>query len=125
MRPSPRRSRRSRAFCWSRCVRALRGLTIAFVVSVAAATLHAQAPDRAHPPQLGPAPQLDLPPIQKRMLSNGIPVWLVESHEVPLAQVNLLVQTGSGDDPAGKFGLASLTAAMLDEGAGSRSSLQI
>ena len=28
---------------------------------------------------------------------------------------------GSGDDPAGKFGVASLTAAMLDEGAGTRS----
>jgi predicted Zn-dependent peptidase len=85
----------------------------------------AQAPDRSHPPDLGPAPQLDLPPIQKHALSNGLPVWVVESHEVPLAQVNLLVQAGSGDDPAGKFGLASLTAAMLDEGAGSRSSLQI
>ena len=32
---------------------------------------------------------------------------------------------GAGDDPAGKFGVASLTAAMLDEGAGSRSALQI
>jgi predicted Zn-dependent peptidase len=89
------------------------------------AIVAAQAPDRSHPPALGPAPQLRLPPIQKRMLANGLPVWVVESHEVPLAQVNLLVQTGSDDDPAGKFGLASLTAAMLDEGAGSRSSLQI
>jgi len=87
--------------------------------------LAAQAPDRSHPPELGPAPQLDLPPIQKRTLSNGMPVWIVESHEVPLAQVNLLVHAGSDDDPAGKFGLASLTAAMLDEGAGSRTSLQL
>jgi hypothetical protein len=31
-------------------------------------------------------------------------VWIVESHEVPLVQVNLVVQAGSGDDPAGKFG---------------------
>jgi zinc protease len=59
------------------------------------------------------------------MLSNGLPVWLIESHEVPLVQVNLVVKTGAGDDPAGKFGVASLTAAMLDEGAGSRTSLQI
>jgi predicted Zn-dependent peptidase len=40
-------------------------------------------------------------------------------------QVNLVVLAGSGDDPAGKFGLASLTAAMLDEGAGARSALEI
>jgi predicted Zn-dependent peptidase len=52
-------------------------------------------------------------------------VWIVETHEVPLVQVNLLIRAGSGDDPAGKFGVASLTAAMLDEGAGTRSSLAI
>ena len=84
-----------------------------------------QRPDRTKPPTLGPAPQLDLPPIQKRTLANGLPVWIIESHEVPLAQVNLVVLAGSGDDPAGKFGVASLTAAMLDEGAGSRSALEI
>ena len=84
-----------------------------------------QGPDRSKVPALGPAPQLTLPPIQKRTLSNGLNVWIVEAHEVPLVQVNLLVQAGSGDDPAGKFGLASLTAAMLDEGAGTRTALQI
>lgn len=84
-----------------------------------------QVPDRSKPPALGLAPQLTLPPIQKRTLSNGLAVWIVEAHKVPLVQVNLLVHAGSGDDPAGKFGVASLTAAMLDEGAGSRSALQI
>ena len=83
------------------------------------------AQDRTRPPQLGPPPQLDLPTIQKRTLSNGLPVWIVEAHEVPVVQVNLVVLAGSGDDPAERFGLASLTAAMLDEGAGSRSALEI
>jgi len=82
-------------------------------------------PDRSAPPALGPAPQVNLPQIQKRMLSNGLPVWLIEAHAVPLVQVNLLIRAGAGDDPAGKFGIASLTAAMLDEGAGSRTALQI
>jgi predicted Zn-dependent peptidase len=40
-------------------------------------------------------------------------------------QVSLIVRAGSGDDPAGKFGAASLTAAMLDEGAGTRTALEI
>ncbi len=82
-------------------------------------------PDRTKPPALAPTPQLDLPAIQKRALSNGLAVWLVESHEVPIVQVNVVVRAGAGDDPAGKFGTASLTAAMLDEGAGSRSALEI
>ena len=81
--------------------------------------------DRSQPPNLGTPPRLALPEIQKHALSNGLPVWLVELHEVPVVQVNLVVLAGSGDDPTGEFGLASLTAAMLDEGAGSRSALQI
>jgi zinc protease len=90
------------------------------------ATLSAQSQaDRSKPPALGAAPQLKLPAIQKRALSNGVPVWVIEAHEVPLAQVTLLLKSGSSDDPSGKFGLASLTAAMLDEGAGSRTALEI
>jgi predicted Zn-dependent peptidase len=83
------------------------------------------APDRSKPPALGAPPRLNLPEIQKRTLSNGLAVWLVESHEVPLVQINLLLKAGAGDDPVGKFGLASLAAAMLDEGAGSRNALDL
>ena len=82
-------------------------------------------PDRTKPPALAPTPQLDLPAIQKRALSNGLAVWLVESHEVPIVQLNVVVRAGAGDDPAGKFGTASLASAMLDEGAGTRSALEI
>ena len=85
----------------------------------------AQPPDRSVPPSSGPAPALKLPAIQKRQLSNGLPVWIVELHEVPVVQVNLLLRSGTANDPAGKYGIASLTAAMLTEGAGTRSSLEI
>jgi predicted Zn-dependent peptidase len=104
-------------------------LALAAIVAAALLTVAAgaqpQRPDRSKPPALGPAPRLELPVIQKRQLSNGLAVWIVEAHEVPLAQVTLLVRAGSGDDPAGRFGVASLTAAMLDEGAGARSALEI
>jgi zinc protease len=95
------------------------------IVLASATVLAQQAPDRSHPPQPGPAPELRLPQIQKRQLSNGLPVWIVELHEVPVAQVNLLIQSGSADDPPRRYGLASMTASMLDEGAGSRSALQL
>jgi zinc protease len=84
-----------------------------------------QAPDRSRPPQPGPPPALNLPQIQKRQLANGLPVWIVELHKVPVAQINLVVLSGTAQDPPGKFGIASLTAAMLEEGAGSRSALEI
>lgn len=91
-----------------------------------AGALHAQqAPDRTSAPRPGPAPSLKLPAIQKQTLSNGLPVWIVELHDVPVAHVTLAVRAGSGADPAKKFGLANLTSEMLDEGAGGRDALQI
>jgi zinc protease len=102
-------------------VAALALATLLVVPALAAA----QAPDRSAPPPLGPAPELRLPPIERAALSNGLPVWLVESHEVPLVQVTLAVRAGAGDDPDGLPGVASLAAAMLDEGAGARSALDI
>ena len=103
----------------------IRALVSFAVVLVAASVLSAQAPDRSHPPQPGPLPPLRLPAIQKLKLSNGVPVWIVELHEVPVAQINLVVFSGTANDPPGKYGVASLTAAMLEEGAGSRSALEI
>ncbi|OFW29515.1 MAG: hypothetical protein A3H97_01150 [Acidobacteria bacterium RIFCSPLOWO2_02_FULL_65_29] len=98
----------------------------AFVLLLAGtAGVSAQAPDRSKPPASGAAPALKLPAIQKRQLTNGLPVWMVELHEVPVVQVNLLVLGGSADDPARKYGVASLMASMLAEGAASRSSLEI
>jgi len=101
-------------------------LAVAFIIiSVASVLLGAQAPDRGKAPGLGAPPTLHLPAIQKRQLSNGLPVWMVELHEVPVAQVNLVVLSGAATDPRGKFGVTSLMTAMLEEGAGSRSSLEI
>ncbi len=88
-------------------------------------TAKQQAPDRSVAPKPGPPPALKLPPIEKRTLSNGLPVWIVELHKVPVVHVSLIVKSGSAADPRGKFGLADLAAEMLDEGAGSRNALQI
>jgi predicted Zn-dependent peptidase len=101
-------------------------LLVVAVAAIAVVTLSAQqGPDRSKIPAPGAAPSLKLPPIQKRALSNGLPVWIVEMHEVPLASVSLVVKAGAAADPAGKYGVASFTAAMLDEGAGTRSALDL
>ncbi len=97
----------------------------AAVVALSTALSAQQAPDRSHPPQPGPPAPLQPPTIQKQRLSNGLPVWIVEMHKVPVAQINLVLFGGTANDPPGKFGVASLTAAMLEEGAGSRSALEI
>ena len=104
---------------------AVRFSALAVVICLASIGAHAQKPDRGTVPKPGAPPALKLPPIQKFMLANGLPVWLVEQHEVPMAQLSMIVRAGSGADPVGKFGVASMTASMLDEGAGGKSALEL
>ena len=97
-------------------------IIILFAVAI---FIDAQTPDRTKPPQL-PAPKsLKLPPVQQFELSNGLKVVLMEKHEVPLIQLNVVVKTGTVDDPENKTGLANLTLDMMDEGAAGKSSLEL
>ena len=100
-------------------------LAVATFLLLVSLVLHAQTPDRSAAPKPGALPALKLPAIQKRTLSNGLPVWIVELQKVPVVHVSLVVKSGSAADPQGKYGVANLTADMLDEGAGSRDALQI
>ena len=101
-------------------------IRLLLALSVLAAPLAAQqAPDRSAPPKLPPPAAFTPPQIQKRTLSNGLPVWIVEQHRVPVAHVTIVVKSGASADPGGKFGLAQFTAEMLDEGAGKRGALEI
>ena len=100
-------------------------IVFALLATVSAALVAQQGPDRSVAPKPGPPPALKLPAIQKRTLSNGLPVWIVELHKVPVTHVTLVVKGGTASDPRDKFGIANLTAEMLDEGAGRRDALQI
>ena len=74
------------------------------------------AVDRTTRPLPGPPPELSLPEAVLLTLPNGLEVVVFEKRDIPLVQVNLLVNAGSVRDPAGHAGLAALTADMLDEG---------
>jgi zinc protease len=52
-------------------------------------------------------------------------VWTVRHTQVPLVGFTLLMRRGASSDPAGKDGLAAVTADMLDEGSGDRSVIEI
>lgn len=100
------------------------------VASVACVSLAACAKpepplDRTKPPELGAATELKLPTMVEKTLPNGLKLVIVEQHELPLVDIALVVRTGVEADPVGKSGLATLTASMLDEGAGSRDALGI
>ena len=98
---------------------------LAMTVLLVAPLLARQIPDRSKPPAIGSAPALTLPPVEKRTLSNGLQVWVMGVHKVPTVHLELTVRAGIAADPPERFGLASLTADMIDEGAGSRNALEI
>lgn len=75
---------------------------------------------RAKPP--GPGPKgAWAPPVAKTFtLTNGIPVYLLENPGLPLVSIDVVMLVGREANPAGKAGLAMLTASMLDEGTAAR-----
>jgi predicted Zn-dependent peptidase len=83
------------------------------------------AVDRTRLPPLGPDPTFTFPDIHKRALPNGLRVWTVEHHDVPLVAILLILPVGAAADPHERPGLAAMTGDMLDEGCGSYSALDI
>lgn len=76
---------------------------------------------RKTPPKPGPMPQVHLPVPQTFSLSNGLKVYLVENHALPLLSAAVVARAGSETNPADKGGLATLTAELMSDGTISRS----
>jgi zinc protease len=76
-------------------------------------------------PEAGPAKPFAPPNIETFELKNGMKVWLASRRGLPLVSLSLVVLGGSSIDPADKPGLMYITTDMLDEGAGTRSALEI
>src|SRR5262249_49878793 len=56
---------------------------------------------------------------------NGLELIVFPKHTAPIVSMVLLVKAGISADPPGKNGLATLTADLLDEGAGSRGTVEL
>lgn len=93
----------------------------------AASTARAQAPARAKatPPPPKPIEEVKFPSFQEKMLPNGLRIVVIEHHEQPAVTLRLVLDAGKSFEPAGKAGLASATAGLLNQGTTSRSAQQI
>lgn len=56
-----------------------------------------------------PLPDIELPAYERYELPNGLVVYLLEDHELPLVSGSATFRTGARFEPADKVGLASLT----------------
>jgi len=80
---------------------------------------------RSTPPAPGPDRPLVLPKPTVFTLANGLTVYLVERHELPIVAVSLQTLAGGAANPPDRPGLAGITAALLTEGTEKRNSEQI
>src|SRR5438067_13751269 len=71
---------------------------------------------RAHQPAAGAPHPFKLPKVVPFALPNGIQVYLVEQHVLPIVTMDLNFDGGSITDPAPKDGLAGVCMALLTEG---------
>jgi zinc protease len=63
-----------------------------------------------------PALQFNLQQAQRVVLDNGIVLYILEDHELPLVNINAVVKTGTMYDPEGKEGVAELAAYSMRTG---------
>jgi zinc protease len=81
--------------------------------------------DRTRLPELGPEPAFAFPDVRRSTLPNGLQVWTIEHHAVPLISLLALLPVGSAADPDDRPGLAAVTADLLDEGAGDLNAIEL
>lgn len=81
--------------------------------------------DRTKVPEPGPMPASRFPAIQRASLANGLKLMLVERHEIPVVNLQLLFDAGYAADQFTLPGAASMASGALTEGTKSRTLLQI
>ncbi len=80
---------------------------------------------RASAPPPGPPRPYHFPHVTRQTLPNGMKILIAENHNAPLVAVRALVGSGADRDTQRLAGLASMTAELLDEGAGSRDAIRL
>ena len=104
----------------------MRTCAFAFILLPLAAFAQQPAAAPATPPpswkdlKFPPLKEVKLPKIDDFTLPNGMRVYLLEDHELPLVRGSALIRTGNLFDPAGKIGLASVTGETIRSGGTSK-----
>ena len=80
--------------------------------------------DRSQKPVPGANPQVELPAIWDTALTNGVRVLAVPNTETPTVTIRASFAMGQRDEPQGKAGLTSLTAALMREATQERSAAE-
>ena len=77
------------------------------------------------PPAPSAPKTVKIPAVKESTLKNGLKVAVIETKNVPLVTVQLLIKSGASDESMAKAGLANLTADLLTKGTKTRSATDI
>ncbi|MFC1763016.1 M16 family metallopeptidase [Planctomycetota bacterium] len=66
--------------------------------------------------EYSPLSDISIPDIRKTTLPNGMRLYLLEDHELPLVHFSAIIRTGSLYEPADKTGLAEITGQVMRTG---------
>ena len=80
------------------------------------------------PPQIpvaGPMPLYEPPSPEVSTLANGLDLWVIEDHRLPLISLRVVLPGGSRMDPAEGWGTTYMAALMMEESAGERSTVEM
>lgn len=98
----------------------LTGLTLMFLslmlVLFSRVPAHADTPRHYPDLKFPPLAEIKLPNYERYQLKNGMTVYLMEDHELPLISGQMLVRTGSRLEDGTKVGLASITGELMRTG---------
>jgi len=81
--------------------------------------------DRSQEPRKGPAPSIAVPTVWTHTYANGLRLYGIEQHEVPLVQFSLVLQGGVLKDDPDKVGVANLVSDVMMEGTANRTPLEL
>ncbi|MGZ5279521.1 MAG: M16 family metallopeptidase, partial [Pseudobdellovibrionaceae bacterium] len=64
-------------------------------------------------------------PVEEKTLSNGLKILYVKDATLPRVSFQMMVLSGSSQDPMGSEGLAAMTLSLLEQGTAKKSALQV
>ncbi len=102
----------------------MKKLIYLFLILVLAASTNAQEFDFSKKPEPLPATKFEFPGFTEKTLPNGLKVFIIEDHEQPAINIQLLIKGGNSVE-GDKSGLADMTTSLLTKGTGQMSAQDI
>jgi len=81
--------------------------------------------DRSVEPPQGPAPTVTLPQVWSHTYANGLTIYGIEQHELPLVQFSLTLRGGKQLDALDRVGVANLVSDIMMEGTATKTPLEL